>query len=241
MPGLPPAGARRVTTARRVRLADVRPDGRARLDAVARWCQDVAADDLRTSGAADAWRWVVRRTLVEVTGRRPVYDEQLEVTTWCSGSGAAWAERRTSIHGDAGGAVEVAALWVALDPATMRPSGLDERFDERYGSATGGRRVRAGLLHRPTAPDGTPTTPWPLRIGDLDVLGHVTNAIAWALLEDVAATGGVEVVSASAEYRDQLRDGPLQVATEVGDGGLAVWAAEPGRPPGLTIEAAGRR
>src|SRR5579875_696279 len=90
---------------RRVRLADVRPSGKARLDAVARWLQDVATDDVREAGARDAYAWVVRRTVLQVVAR-PRYEEPVELVTWCSGAGAAWAERRTTVTGEAGVLVE---------------------------------------------------------------------------------------------------------------------------------------
>jgi len=47
---------------RRVRLADVSPAGRLRLDAIARFLQDVSADDTADAALPDAEAWVVRIT-----------------------------------------------------------------------------------------------------------------------------------------------------------------------------------
>src|SRR6478672_9106154 len=89
-----PVRGRRFVGHRTVRLADASPAGRLRLDAVARHLQDVADDDARDAGLGQDGTWVVRRTVVEVH-RAPVFREALELTTFCSGVGSRWAERRT--------------------------------------------------------------------------------------------------------------------------------------------------
>ncbi|HEY1734060.1 MAG TPA: acyl-ACP thioesterase domain-containing protein, partial [Acidimicrobiales bacterium] len=76
-PPLPGRG-RVFTAGRRVRLGDALPSGRLRLDALARYLQDVAADDVAEAGFPDEARWVVRTTHVEVH-TWPVYDEAIEV------------------------------------------------------------------------------------------------------------------------------------------------------------------
>ena len=207
LPVAPGAGARVFRTARRVRLGDVRPGDGARLDALARYLQDVAADDIGETEVAGDHRWVVRRTRLEVR-RRPRYEETVDLVTWCSGIGAAWAERRTSIVGSAGVAVEAVSLWVSLDPVTMRPAPLGERFGLIYGPAAAGRSVAARLLHGP-APAGIPWRVWPLRVGDFDVLGHVNNTAGWAILEDELACDapGARVGTAEVEYRRAIGDG----------------------------------
>ncbi|MDA8062000.1 MAG: thioesterase [Actinomycetota bacterium] len=219
----------------RVRLSDVGPTGRARLDAVARYLQDVAGDDAREAGLS-AHRWVVRRSYLELR-RLPRYEETLELATWCSGSGAAWAERRTSIRGEAGASVEAAALWVNLDPATMRPAPLGELFGSVYGEAAAKREVRARLLHE-RAPQlaghgegsagGAQQWRWALRFADLDVLGHVNNAVAWSLLDELAerVAPRLAVSSAEVEYREPIAGGgAVDVRFALGDGTLRMWVA----------------
>ena len=87
-----PTRGRVVTAERRVRLGDVDPTGRARLDALARYLQDVARDDSSSTDLENALGWVVRRTLIEVRSA-PRLEEWLELATWCSGFGGRWAER----------------------------------------------------------------------------------------------------------------------------------------------------
>ena len=45
-----------------VRLSDVTPKGRARLDAIARYLQDIGNDDAVDAIGEEAAAWVVRRT-----------------------------------------------------------------------------------------------------------------------------------------------------------------------------------
>lgn len=202
-----PAAGRRFTARRRVRLGDAAPAGRLRLDAVARYLQDVADDDATDAGLGRRLAWVVRRTIVEVR-RFPVLREQLELTTVCTGIGARWAERRTSIVGERGGRVEAVALWVLLDGASGRPTRLPPRFAEVYGPSASGRVVGARLAH-PDPPDGDGAArPFPLRAADIDVAGHVNNAVYWAVLEDqLSGASPATPLRAEVEHRQALEPG----------------------------------
>jgi acyl-ACP thioesterase len=93
---VPPGSGRRYTGRAVVRLSDAMPGGVARLDAIGRYLQDVAADDGKDSGINLETAWVVRKTIVELH-RRPRLDEPLDLVTWASGSGARWAARRTTM------------------------------------------------------------------------------------------------------------------------------------------------
>ena len=108
----PPVG-RVYETSRRVRVADADDRGRLRLDAVARFVQDVGNDDVADAGLDPTVPWVVRRSEVEVDGW-PQLGERLEVATWCGGTGSRWAERRVSFRSSSG-VLDVATLVVHLD------------------------------------------------------------------------------------------------------------------------------
>src|SRR5580693_10208215 len=85
---------------RTIRLADVAADGRVRLDAMARYMQDVASDDVADARADDdTFTWVVRRTTIDVVSPFGA-DGAVSLSTWASGSGSHWAARRTTIAGD---------------------------------------------------------------------------------------------------------------------------------------------
>ena len=148
-----PAVGRTYRGRRLARFGDLDPSGRLRLDALARYLQDVSSDDTTDAGLANDVAWVVRRTLVEMT-RTPRFREQLELCTFCSGTGGRWAERRVSVVGERGAAVECASLWVHLDAESGRPQRLPDDFHRHYDQAAGGRTVSARLQHSARGPRG---------------------------------------------------------------------------------------
>ncbi len=227
-PLVPDPAAGRVFAAEwRVRLGDVSPRGRLRLDAVVRYLQDVADDDTRQAGFVDAQGWVVRRTIVEVR-TFPTFLEPLTLRTWCSGLGGRWAERRTSLLGEGGGRVETATLWVHLDPETMRPLPLPAQFHALYAAAACGRTVRARRLHpdRPATDDVT-VRRWPLRFADFDVLGHVNNAAYWVVVEEeLARRRDLRApLRAELEHRGavDVGDDEVEVVVASATDGIACW------------------
>lgn len=155
---------------------DTAADGRARLDTLADWLQAVAYADVVDAGVQDLVLWVVRRTTLRVE-RFPRLGERVRIETACSALGARWAERRTRLDG-----VEAVALWVAIDPRTLRPARIDA-LQDIYGESAGDRRVRAGLVH-PAPPPAAAARPWTFRRADLDVAEHVNNAAYWQALEE---------------------------------------------------------
>jgi acyl-ACP thioesterase len=227
----PPRGGRRYTSSRRVRLADVLASGPARLDAIARYLQDIASDDGREA-AVDAdlgLAWVVRRTVLELR-RRPNVGEQLDLVTWASASGARWAERRTTVSAGAEPLVEAAAVWVCLDVATQRPARLPERFWTLYGDAVEDRTVSSRLSH-PDVPAELTGRPWPLRLSDFDVMDHVNNAVSWAAVEEEAdrVAPGASIERAELEYRDPIdRARHLTVVSRLDRRVIHVWLVADG-------------
>lgn len=207
-----PVAGRRFATSRRVRWGDTDATGRLRLDATARFLQDVANDDTRDAGHDPFAPWVVRRTAVEVTGW-PELGEIVTLTTFSAGHGSRWAERRTIIEGDAGSRVDAAALWVFVDPETGVPKRLTDEFHATYDEAAGGRKVAARLrLPGPSSDgpgdggtgDGMTARPWPLRRTDLDSLGHVNNAATWSPFQDELDRRGLVATYAEVEYGDAV-------------------------------------
>jgi acyl-ACP thioesterase len=220
-----PSSGRVFEGARRVRLADVSPAGRLRLDATARFLQDLSADDTADAALPDAEAWVVRKTIIEVAAF-PRYLEPLELATWCSGTGSHWAERRISIAGERGGAIEAATTWVHIDLDSGRPTRIPAGFDDVYGEAHGGRRVKARLDH-PDPPHGEGAGfDWPLRFTDFDVLGHVNNAACWQIVEQaLSARKDLRApLRAEVQHRTAIeRDAEVRVQVQDADD-LTLWA-----------------
>ncbi|MET0580282.1 MAG: acyl-ACP thioesterase domain-containing protein [Ilumatobacteraceae bacterium] len=226
-----PARGRRYAATYRVRLADADPRGLARLDGLARFLQDVASEDADDSGLDQSYGWFVRRTLL-VVDRPPVLGERVHLTTFCTGTGRSWAERRTALVGDRGGAVEAVSLWIQVDLASGRPAALGEQFEARYGEAAGGRRVSSRLA-LPGPGGDVEVRPWTVRATDLDVFGHVNNASHWPILEEVLAGPSFDRVgTAEIEYLapiDRQTPTQLHVARDGADAGVGAWLVADGR------------
>jgi acyl-ACP thioesterase len=176
----PPSG-RTFTTSYRVRLSDMDARGRVRLDAIARYLQDAATDDVEeTSWGAPDPLWVLRSIRIDVL--RPLLDDRrVAITTWGSGLAALAAARRWSVTGDRGGSIEVDSVWIHLGP-DARPTRIGKGFED-YREAAQGRSASTRLT-LPDPPQDAERTPWPLRATDLDLMGHVNNAAYWKAVED---------------------------------------------------------
>jgi acyl-ACP thioesterase len=182
----PPATGRVYRSSRRIRLSDRAADGRLRLDAVARYLQDVASDDVDETGWGEPEHlWVLRHLRIEVVAP-PVDDDRVELATWSSGTGSVAAGRRLSIVGDRGGRVELDSVWIHLGP-DARPARI-EGFGLYAESA--GDRVVSTKLELEEPPADAPRRRWPLRVTDVDRLGHVNNAAYWHAVEELLAEGG---------------------------------------------------
>jgi acyl-ACP thioesterase len=211
-----PAQGRTFAESRRVRLTDMDPLGRLRLDAVARFLQEIAIDDVDETGwGAPDHLWFVRRMRVDVL--EPfLADRAVELVTWCSGLATLAAGRRWSLTGDRGGRIEVDSVWIHLD-AQQRPTRI--RGFDAYALAAGGHRVstRPQLADPPT--DG-PRTPWPLRVSDIDLHGHVNNTVYWQAIEHVLRGAGPELgrpLHARLDFRDPLDLGDRLELAVTGD------------------------
>ncbi len=203
-----------------------------RLDALACWLQDLAYADVEDAGLHDVAVWVVRRTRIRVH-RFPRFGERFRLTTFCSGLGRMWAERRTDViacgpGGDANGAgadVEAVSLWVHLDGEQRRPSPLTEAEIETYRGTVEPRRVTA-RLHHPLPQSLIDGAPWVFRATECDIADHVNNAAYWQPVEEELLAGADPAqLDVEIEYRAPAQPGHKRVVRHgayrwiVGDGG----------------------
>jgi acyl-ACP thioesterase len=154
----------------------------------------------------------------------PRFRDEVDLSTFCSGTGRRWAERRTTVRVGSRIALEAVAIWVYVDEAG-KPAALEEWFWDLYRTAANGRTV-SGRLHHDPPPAGASAEPWPLRRADFDVLAHVNNAVAWAAVEDALAAhaSGRRLVSAEVEYRAPIDEGDVvRLLTSVEGAELACW------------------
>jgi acyl-ACP thioesterase len=223
-------GGRTFSLPRRPGFADCAPSGRMRLDALACWLQDVAYADVEDAGLAQTAVWVVRRTRMRVN-RFPRFGERFRCTTFCSGLGRMWAERRTDVVSEDGERpdVEAVSLWVHLDVTSWRPVPLTEDEIDTYGPAVVDRRVSARLRHpMPSgALDGPETTQWSFRRTECDIAAHVNNAAYWQPLEEellASSEPDPARVDAEIEYRTPTQAGDHRLRRE----GDWRWILSPG-------------
>ena len=223
-----PAQGRVFRTSRVVRSVDVTPAGRLRFDALARYLQQAAEDDLYDAAWAEPYTWLVRRTSVLVRGY-PAHRDRVQLRTFCSGTGPRWAERTTTVSGPAGDLVQAVAVWVAIDAADGRPVPLGDVFHRVYGPSTGGRQVSARLSHPGLPENASLRQAWPLRASDFDTAGHVNNSVHWAAVEDVLAGLDWLPSRAGLEYHRPVLPGhDPWLLTERRDGQLLIWLSDNG-------------
>jgi acyl-ACP thioesterase len=200
-------------------IADADGAGRCRLDAMARWLQDIAYADLVDAGFEGEGAWIVRRIRIRVESF-PRFGEHLELRTFCSGIGRFSAERRTSIRGS-GAAVETVGLWVCLDPDRGRPMRFPPEFMAVYEESAGGRDANVRLRH-PDPPDDAERSTWLFRASEMDPAGHINNSHYWAPLEEELASGPEpEAIDAEIEFRDPAMPGEVEVIRS----GHSMWIA----------------
>lgn len=204
-----------------VGVADAAPSGRVRLDAIARWLQDLAYADLQDSGLVQPGLWILRRLRIVVESF-PQFGEKLSLRTFCSGMGRFSAERRSSVgvQGPDRARIETVALWVLLDPEGSRPLRFDRAFIEGYAASARGREANVRLRH-PGAPQGAAGIEWRFRPTDLDPVDHVNNSHYWVPLEErlARAGDGPDSIDAEIEFHDPARTEPVRV---VGDD-AGIW------------------
>jgi acyl-ACP thioesterase len=206
-----PAAGRVFTVSLAVRSTDVTPDGRLRLDALARYLQQAAEDDVTDVGLREPYVWLVRRVALVIRGY-PARGEPLRLATFCSATGPRWAERTTTVSASGRDLMQARAVWAAVAPDSGQSIPLGPAFHRLYGEAAQGAVVSARLSHPgppgPDEPDAAqPGRPWPLRASDFDMAGHVNNSVHWAAVEDVLAAAGWVPTCAELEYQRPILPG----------------------------------
>jgi acyl-ACP thioesterase len=200
-------------------IADADSNGRCRLDAIARWLQDIAYADLVDAGIEGRGAWIVRRTRIRVDAF-PTFGEDLLLRTFCSGFGRFSAERRTSIQGTTA-RVETVALWIWLDPERGRPMRFPEDFAATYEESAAGRDANVRLRH-PEPPEEAKRSSWTFRASEMDPAGHINNSHYWTPLEEELALGSrPSSIDAEVEYRDPAMPGEAALLRT----GTSMWLA----------------
>jgi acyl-ACP thioesterase len=210
-----PGDVRAFTRTRRAGVGEVGPTGRLRLDSIARWVQDVAWADVEDAGLRELAVWLVRRTRIRVR-RFPRLDADYSLTTYVTGLGRMWAERRTDIVavGESAADVEVSCVWVHIDPERMLPTPIHQiEIDTWCGPST--RPVKARLVH-PAPPADAGERRWAFREAEMDIAQHVNNAAYFTPFDEELLLSGhaldaEEPIDIEIEYRNPAQAGEKRV------------------------------
>lgn len=180
-----------------------------RLDGVARYIQEVGAQNLVDAGEAeDHPHWLVQRTVIDVI--EPIeFPNDVSFSRWCSALSSRWCTMRVDLVGSDGGRIETEGFWIAINSKTLTPQRVSDTLIERFASTTDVHRLKwSPWLENPGAADET--MPFALRRTDIDIFEHVTNTAYWhaihevmALLPDVC----VAPYRAVLEYRRPIKHG----------------------------------
>lgn len=157
-----------------------------RLDGVARYIQEVGAENLLDAGEAeDHPHWLVQRTVIDVI--EPIeWPNEVSFSRWCSALSTRWCTMRVDLVGNEGGRIETEGFWIAINEKTLTPQRVSDSLIEKFASTTTEHRLK----WRPwlTNPDATDiVTPFALRRTDIDVFEHVTNTAYWHAIHEVMA------------------------------------------------------
>ena len=171
----------------RVRFDEANPDGLVRTSTLLRWAQDVAWVHSERLGFTRAWyaerglAWLVRGVELRVLQAVPP-GRELAVSTEVVGYRKVWARRRTDFRTPAG---ELAA-WAHTDWVITDRRGAPVRVPSEFGAFVThpAPSFSPTRLAAEVSPDEVSKRILPVRLRELDPMGHVNNAIYLDHLEE---------------------------------------------------------
>lgn len=206
-----------------VRLADTDQHRRLRLDAVARYMQDIGFEHLdHTPDGAVHQGWVVRRNVIDVIA--PItFGADVTLSRWCAATSNRWCNMRVRIEGSDGGLIETEAFLIHFDMDSGLPSRMSDAFLEPMLATTTEHRLRWKAALPTAVPAQASSREYPLRITDLDWLGHVNNAAYLGAVEELMGDPDAPY-RAIVEYAKPLVMADSLTLASTADGGvLDAW------------------
>ncbi|MFF2083381.1 acyl-ACP thioesterase domain-containing protein [Nocardia sp. NPDC058176] len=189
-----PDGAEPFTATYRVRGDDIDQTMRVRLDAVARYVQDISADMIEDSPffETDPY-WILRRTIIDV--RAPMsWPGNVSVNRWCSATASRWVAMRQTLRGApesspfnpatrSPGLVETESFCIKVN-ADGFPSRISDQALDHLSRGVSDTRLRWRALNdAPTPAESGADTVFAPRASDVDQFAHVNNVIHWQIVE----------------------------------------------------------
>lgn len=175
------------TAKRRIRVGDCDSNGNLRVDAIARYLQDIGYDDTDDIGVGDGGFWVARSIEMDFSdvNRWPKRNEFITMQTYCSGIGKAFAQRCVDITTANGEVIHTLTMWVSINEQG-KPSTVPQWLIDAYPKAEKVSAKRTLQVIEPSDEFDGNIISWPLRASDLDVNNHVNNAVAFDALYEAA-------------------------------------------------------
>ncbi|MFW0788027.1 acyl-[acyl-carrier-protein] thioesterase [Gordonia sp. CPCC 205333] len=206
-----------------VRLADTDQHRRLRLDAVARYIQDIGYEHLGHTPGGDVHQgWVVRRNVIDVIA--PIeFGADVVLQRWCAATSNRWCNMRVRIEGSDGGLIETEAFLIHFDVESGLPSRMSDAFLEPMLATTTEHRLRWKPALAKTAADEVEVRDYPLRTIDLDWLGHVNNAAYLGAVEELMGEQVVPYRTIVEYAKPLVLADHLTLASTASEGGLDAW------------------
>lgn len=167
-----------------VRAGDVDPYNRLRFDAVGRYLQDIAWEELHQTVLHHTDpNWIVRRTVIDVI--RPIlWPDRVQLLRWCSSMSTRWTNMRVRVTSDNGGLIETEGFWINISESNNRPARISDEGLNYLAQTTAEQRLRwRPYLSDTTPPESDTDLPFPVRATDIDQYNHVNNACYWQAVE----------------------------------------------------------
>src|ERR1700712_4494685 len=151
-----------------VTTSDIDEHLHLRLDGVARYIQEVGAENLVDAGEAEAHpHWIVNRTVIDVI-EAIEWPNDVTFRRWCSALSTRWCTMRVQLVGSEGGRIETEGFWIAMNKDTLTPSRVSDTLTEKFASTTEEHRLKwRPWLENPH--DADMITPFALRRTDIDI------------------------------------------------------------------------
>ncbi|GAA4743952.1 acyl-[acyl-carrier-protein] thioesterase [Gordonia alkaliphila] len=182
----------------RVRTGDIDQQMRVRLDAVARYLQDAANDNIAATDFGDTEPfWIVRRTIIDVL--EPItWPSDFQVERWCGALSTRWTDMRVSLTATSetnrfnpeprpDGRIETEAFWINVNDQGM-PSRISDSTFEVLAQMNDHHRLRWHSMNPEPAPPeaecSQPDREHVLRSTDFDPFKHLNNAAYLEAVED---------------------------------------------------------
>ncbi len=182
--------ARVFKSERTVRVGDCNEVGDVRIDALARYLQDIGYDDTNHIGVGDGGNWVARSIEIDSVSAAglPRRNDVIELSTYCGGVGRAFAQRNVVIKRGDVEAINSSTIWVHIDDSG-KPVAVPKWLGEAYPDAkkiSAKRILEVRTDAELDGDDGYRSKDFPLRASDFDINGHINNAVSFDALNEVA-------------------------------------------------------